>query len=178
MKRFTDPVPSVRAARPAVPAELDQVVTRALAKEPAGRYATASQLVLALGSPKVVTPPEVTLVTPVAASTRKSIAVLPFADLSPQKDQDYFCEGVAEEIINALSKIDALHVASRTSSFALKGKNEDMGDIGKRLKVATVLEGSVRKAGNRLRVTAQLDASGRRGVCAARAAESGEGGRA
>ncbi len=157
MKRFTDPVPSVRAVRPVVPPELEQVVTRALAKDPSERYASASQLVLALGSPKVVTPPEATLTTPVPAGpTKKSIAVLPFADMSPQKDQDYFCEGVAEEIINALSKIDALHVASRTSSFAFKGKNEDIGDIGKRLKVATVLEGSVRKAGNRLRVAAQL----------------------
>jgi serine/threonine protein kinase/Flp pilus assembly protein TadD len=154
-KRFTEPVPSIRAARNGVTAELDQVVTKTLAREPDERFATASLVVQALGSPKVVTPHATPLAVP-ATPQKKSIAVLPFADMSPQKDQDYFCEGIAEEIINALSKIEALHVASRTSAFAFKGKSEDMGDIGKKLKVATVLEGSVRKAGTRLRVTAQL----------------------
>ena len=155
-KRFTEPPPAVRAIRKEVTAELEQVVTRALARDPAERFATASQVVQALGSPKVVTPPNATpLTTPVVAQ-KQSIAVLSFTDMSPQKDQDYFCEGIAEEIINALSRIDALHVASRTSTFAFKGKSEDMGEIGKKLKVATVLEGSVRKAGNRLRVSAQL----------------------
>jgi serine/threonine protein kinase/tetratricopeptide (TPR) repeat protein len=155
-KRFTEPPPAVRAARKEVTAELEQVVTRALAREPGERFATASQVVQALGSPKVVTPPNATPLTTPTVIHKQSIAVLPFADMSPQKDQDYFCEGIAEEIINALSRIDALHVASRTSTFAFKGKSEDMGDIGKRLKVATVLEGSVRKAGNKLRVSAQL----------------------
>jgi serine/threonine protein kinase/Tfp pilus assembly protein PilF len=154
-KRFTEPVPSVRVARPEVTGELELVVTRSLAKEPEERYGSAAQVVQALGSPKVVTPQGTPLAVP-AMAQKKSIAVLPFADMSPQKDQDYFCDGIAEEIINALSRIEALQVASRTSSFAFKGKNEDIGDIGKRLKVATVLEGSVRKAGNRLRVTAQL----------------------
>jgi len=85
-----------------------------------------------------------------------SIAVLPFADMSSDKDQDYFCEGMAEEIINSLSRIEGVHVASRTSSFQFKGSAVDIRVIGKRLNVGTVLEGSVRKAGNRLRVTAQL----------------------
>ena len=96
-----------------------------------------------------------------------SIAVLPFADMSPQKDQDYFCEGMAEEIINALSSccqvppqepcpLEDLRVASRTSSFQFKGQQLDIVEIGRRLKVDAVLEGSVRKAGNRLRITAQL----------------------
>ena len=76
--------------------------------------------------------------------------------MSPEKDQDYFCEGMAEEIINALTKLDGLHVASRTSAFQAKAKDFDMAEIGTRLKVGAVLEGSVRKAGNRLRVTAQL----------------------
>jgi adenylate cyclase len=76
--------------------------------------------------------------------------------MSPSKDQDYFCEGIAEEIINALAKIDALQVASRSSAFAFKGKNQDIRKVGDELNVATVMEGSVRKAGNRLRVTAQL----------------------
>ncbi len=82
--------------------------------------------------------------------------MLPFADMSPQKDQDYFCEGIAEEIINALTKIQALRVASRSSAFAFKGKNQDMRQVGEQLNVSTVLEGSVRKAGERIRITAQL----------------------
>ncbi len=86
-----------------------------------------------------------------------SIAVLPFADLSPDKDQEYFCDGMTEEIIDALSKIGGLRVVARTSSFAFKGKQQDIREIGKKLNVAAVLEGSVRKDGNRLRVTAQLN---------------------
>ena len=86
----------------------------------------------------------------------KSIAVLPFADMSPEKDQDYFCEGMAEEIINAITKVQALRVASRSSSFAYKGKNQDIRKVGEQLGVSTVLEGSVRKAGKRLRITVQL----------------------
>ena len=86
-----------------------------------------------------------------------SIAVLPFADLSPEKDQEYFCDGMTEEIIDALSKIGGIRVVARTSSFAFKGKQQDIREIGKKLNVAAVLEGSVRKDGNRLRVTAQLN---------------------
>jgi serine/threonine-protein kinase len=86
-----------------------------------------------------------------------SIAVLPFADLSPDKDQEYFCDGMTEEIIDALSKIGGFRVVARTSSFAFKGKQQDIREIGKKLNVAAVLEGSVRKDGNRLRVTAQLN---------------------
>jgi TolB-like protein/Tfp pilus assembly protein PilF/tRNA A-37 threonylcarbamoyl transferase component Bud32 len=153
-KRFTEPVPSVRAARKEVSNELEQVVTRSLARDPADRFATASQVVQALESPRIVTPHATPLVSPAAAG-RKSIAVLPFADMSPQKDQDYFCEGIAEEIINALAKIQALQVASRSSAFAFKG-HQDVRKVGEQLGVGTVLEGSVRKAGNRLRITAQL----------------------
>src|SRR4029078_10088121 len=86
----------------------------------------------------------------------KSIAVLPFANVSADPEGEFFADGIAEEIINALSKIKALKVSSRTSSFNFKGKNEDIREIGRRLQVATVLEGSVRKAGKRLRLTAQL----------------------
>src|SRR5450755_3443609 len=86
-----------------------------------------------------------------------SIAVLPFADLSPEHDQEYFCDGMTEEIIDDLSKIGGIRVVARTSSFAFKGKQQDIREIGKRLNVATVLEGSVRKDGTRLRVTAQLN---------------------
>ncbi len=85
-----------------------------------------------------------------------SIAVLPFADMSPAKDQEYFADGLAEELLNKLAKIPELKVVARTSSFQFKGKSEDLRVIGEKLNVTTVLEGSVRKEGNRVRVTAQL----------------------
>ena len=85
-----------------------------------------------------------------------SIAVLPFAHLSSAADDEYFCDGLAEELINALAKIDDLKVAARTSAFSFKGKNMNVGDIGAALNVRNVLEGSVRKAGERLRITVQL----------------------
>ena len=81
---------------------------------------------------------------------------MPFADLSPLKDQEYFCDGIAEEIINYLSKIKNLRVVARTSAFSFKGQSLDIRDIGRKLSVDKVLEGSVRKAGNRIRITAQL----------------------
>jgi len=88
--------------------------------------------------------------------TDKSIAVLPFADMSPGKDQEYFSDGLSEELLNLLAKVPELQVAARTSSFSLKGKDMQISEVGKILKVAHVLEGSVRTAGNRIRVTAQL----------------------
>ncbi len=91
--------------------------------------------------------------TPPAA---KSIAVLPFVDMSPQKDQEYFCDGMAEELINRLSNIGQLRVPARTSAFSFKGKLDNIKEIGEKLGVETVLEGSVRKAGNQLRITTQL----------------------
>ncbi len=158
-KRFTDPVPSLRSARETVPDWIDRAVTRALAKVPADRFATAAQFALALASPGGVTTPPGS--TPAAwaaqaATAAKSIAVLPFVNMSADPENEYFTDGIAEEIINALTKIQALRVASRTSAFAFKGKNQDIRRIGEQLSVSTVLEGSVRKAGTRLRVTAQL----------------------
>jgi serine/threonine protein kinase/Tfp pilus assembly protein PilF len=85
-----------------------------------------------------------------------SIAVLPFADMSPQKDQEYFSDGLAEQLLDDLAKTSGLRVIARTSSFQFKGKNEDLRVIGKKLDVANILEGSVRKEGNKLRITAQL----------------------
>ena len=85
-----------------------------------------------------------------------SIAVLPFVDMSPGKDQEYFADGLAEELLNVLARIPELRVVGRTSSFQFKGKNEDLRVIGRKLGVATILEGSVRKAGNQVRITAQL----------------------
>ena len=91
-----------------------------------------------------------------SASAGRSIVVLPFLDMSPEQDSEYFSDGMTEELVNALAQVEGIHVASRTSAFAFKGKNLDVREIGNRLKVTTVLEGSVRKAGDRLRITAQL----------------------
>jgi len=91
-----------------------------------------------------------------ASKWKNSIAVLPFVDMSPQKDQEYFCDGMTEELINRLSNIKELKVPARTSSFVFKGKAEDIREIGRKLDVRTVLEGSIRKIDNQLRVTAQL----------------------
>jgi adenylate cyclase len=90
------------------------------------------------------------------AAVEPSVAVLPFADMSPEHDQEYFCDGMVEEIITELTRVPGLRVAARTSSFAFKHRADDVREIGRRLGVSTVLEGSVRKAGDRLRVTAQL----------------------
>ena len=85
-----------------------------------------------------------------------SVAVLPFQDMSPQKDQEYFCEGISEEIINVLTRVESLKVIARTSAFAFKGRQMDIRDIGKTLGVENILEGSIRKDGEQLRITAQL----------------------
>jgi len=86
----------------------------------------------------------------------KSIAVLPFVDLSQAKDQEYFCDGISEEILDALARVEGLRVVARTSSFSFKGKNADVGEIAQKLNVQNVLEGSLRREGNRIRITAQL----------------------
>jgi adenylate cyclase len=100
--------------------------------------------------------PESTSLETLVGLKKESIAVLPFINMSSDADNEYFSDGMTEEILNALAKVDKLHVTSRTSSFAFKGKNVDIREIGKQLAVKTVLEGSVRKVGNRVRVTAQL----------------------
>ena len=88
--------------------------------------------------------------------SEKSIAVLPFVDLSPAKDQEYFCDGISEEVLDALAKVDGLRVVGRTSSFSFKGTNANVNEIGKKLNVANVVEGTFRREGNRVRVTAEL----------------------
>ena len=97
---------------------------------------------------------------PAALALPPSIAVLPFADMSPGKDQEYFADGMAEEILNALAQVEGLHVCGRTSSFSFKGKSEDLRIIGQKLGVSTVLEGSVRRAGGQVRISAQLIRTG------------------
>ncbi len=124
---------------------LDRIVRRCLAKDPADRFSTMTEVKTALEQ----------LATR-SADVQPSIAVLPFADMSPSKDNEYFGDGLADEIINALAQIPGLKVIARTSAFAFKGQNTDVRRIGEALGVANILEGGVRKSGNRLRVTAQL----------------------
>src|SRR6266852_5864558 len=90
------------------------------------------------------------------STPEKSIAVLPFVDLSQAHDQEYFCDGISEEILDALAKVEGLRVVARTSSFSFKGKNADVGEIAQKLNVQNILEGSLRREGNRIRITAQL----------------------
>ncbi|MBA3340708.1 MAG: protein kinase [Gemmatimonadaceae bacterium] len=153
-KRFTEPPPSLRKIEPGIPDEIEEAVTKALSPDPRARYTTSGEFAKALVWPKVSTPADQSTFKPAPAP--KSIAVLPFADMSAERENGYFTDGMAEEIINALTTIKALRVASRTSSFAFKATTEDIRQVGKKLDVATVLEGSVRKAGNKLRITAQL----------------------
>jgi serine/threonine-protein kinase len=91
-----------------------------------------------------------------ATAPQKSIAVLPFVDLSQTHDQEYFCDGISEEILDALAQIKGLRVVARTSSFSFKGKNTDVAEIGQKLGVANILEGSLRREGDRIRISAQL----------------------
>jgi non-specific serine/threonine protein kinase len=139
-----------------VPVELEWVVNQALAKPVEDRYQDFAEVLALLQSPSsglefdsatrrlFITPPQ------------PSIAVLAFEDMSPGKDQEYFCDGIAEEVINNLAHVGGMRVASRTSSFSYKGRREDIREIGRKLGVRTVLEGSVRKAENKLRINTQL----------------------
>jgi transcriptional activator of cad operon len=104
----------------------------------------------------MVATPETPATAAVPAASDKSIAVLPFTDMSEKKDQEYFSDGLSEELIGLLSKVPELKVPARTSSFYFKGKQATIADIARTLGVAYVLEGSVRRSGNTLRITAQL----------------------
>ncbi|MEO5589250.1 MAG: protein kinase, partial [Gemmatimonadaceae bacterium] len=153
-KRFIDPVPSLQKVMDNVPDEIEAALSKALCQDPAGRFFTSSEFARAL-VPLTVTTPASTPV-PDGVQAVKSIAVLPLTNTSADPENEYFTDGMAEEIINALSKIKSLGVASRTSTFAFKGTTEDIREIGKKLEVQAVLEGSVRTMGNKIRVTAQL----------------------
>ena len=145
---------SRRAIPPPTPVGFAAIVERLLAKRPMDRYAKASEVATALRELAVKRDSETHRVG-VVPMRIPSIAVLPFADMSPQKDQEYFCDGMAEELINALARLPGLRVVSRTSAFRFKGA-ADIQKVGNELGVETVLEGSVRTAGSRLRVSAQL----------------------
>ncbi|HSG81574.1 MAG TPA: protein kinase [Gemmatimonadota bacterium] len=145
-RHLVDIVPPIRTVRPEVPMGVARAVRRALSKAAADRYPTLTDFARALKANN----------GEAEESAGKSIAVLPFANMSATPEDEYFSDGITEEIINSLTKIDGLHVVSRTSAFAFKGKNEDVRAIGEQLNVSSVLEGSVRRSGKRLRVTAQL----------------------
>ena len=145
---------SITCLRRGVPTELEAIMNKALAKSPNERYQQVDGMLIDLNVlgkeletksrqvPKEKCPP--------------SVAVLPFVNVSPEKENEYFSDGMTEEIIDALTKVEGLRVVSRTSVFAFKGKDQDIRKIGEQLNVSHVGEGSVRKAGNRVRITAQL----------------------
>jgi serine/threonine-protein kinase len=145
---------SIRTIRRAVPREIDAALERALAPNPADRFASAADFAAAL-SPQGHDGFRPAL----PATQERSIAVLPFLDIGGMEDDQYFSHGMTEELINALVKVPGLRVASRTSSFAVTGKGLDVRAIGERLGVQVLAEGSVRRMGDRLRVTAQLVAT-------------------
>ncbi len=145
---------SITCLRRGVPTALEEIVNKALAKSLDERYQRVDEMQTYMNAfrkeleskarqaPKEKCPP--------------SVAVLPFVNVSPEKENEYFSDGMTEEIIDALAKVEGLQVVSRTSVFAFKGKEQDIRKIGKQLNVSHVVEGSVRKAGNRVRITAQL----------------------
>ena len=140
-----------------VPLALERIVTRCLEKQPDDRYQSAAELAVVLDSVRGATP-RPREVADAGAKRRdvSSIAVLPFLDMSPGRDQAYLCEGIADELISALTHVEGLRVAARRSSFQFKSSGADARAVGARLGVDTVLEGGVRKVGDRLRVTVQL----------------------
>jgi serine/threonine-protein kinase len=146
-RQTIDAVPPIRTIRPTVPDALEQVVLKALAKTPADRFATAGQLAEALRARTA---------TPQDDIHDESIAVLPFTNLSSDPDTEYFSDGISEEIINTLAQLPGLRVAARTSSFVFRSRGLDLAEVGSKLKVATILEGTVRKSGSHLRITARL----------------------
>jgi serine/threonine-protein kinase len=149
-----DAPPDPASLRAEVPAGLAEMILTCLRKGPGERYQDFESVLSALRGNAART--KMAAEQGPSPTATPSVAVLPFADMSPAKDQDYFGEGLAEELIHALARIQGLRVVARTSAFALKGMKLDVREIGKTLGVGAVLEGSIRKAGSRLRVTAQL----------------------
>jgi eukaryotic-like serine/threonine-protein kinase len=138
----------LRVLRPEAPAGLEGAIAKALAKDPRERFATAAEFGAALLSDRAPAGRRL--------ATARSIAVLPFVNASPDPENEYLSDGITDELIDALTKVAGLRVASRTSVFALKGKPQDVRGIGALLGASEVLEGTVRRAGHRLRITAQL----------------------
>ena len=148
-RQVTEAPRPLRGFRPEVPLVVERAITRALEKDPAQRHASAAEFVAALNGsdgPSLARMP----------ATTRSIAVLPFVNASPDPENEYLSDGITDELIDALAKISGLRVSSRTSVFALKGKPLDVRAVGALLGTSVVLEGTVRRAGDRLRITAQL----------------------
>jgi serine/threonine protein kinase/tetratricopeptide (TPR) repeat protein len=148
-KQVTEQPRPIRTLRPEVPAGTEQVLAKALAKAPEDRYASVVEFTESLHAEPL---DELRAHTTLA----RTIAVLPFVNASPDPENEYLSDGITDELIDALAKVEGLRVASRTSVFALKGKPQDIRAIGALLGASEVLEGTVRKAGDRLRITAQL----------------------
>jgi serine/threonine protein kinase/Flp pilus assembly protein TadD len=141
-KRLVDPVPSIRRLRPTVSDSVDRAVTKAMAKLPADRFRSVAEFVTALSAP--------------AVAAAASVAVLPFLNLSADPENEYFADGITEDVIASLSKIRALKVISRASVMRFKKRDQSLEHIGSVLGATTLLDGSVRRAGNRVRIVAQL----------------------
>jgi serine/threonine protein kinase len=139
-----------------IPAGLTAIIGRALTKKLDDRYPNIPEILKDLNMLKREIHAKASKSDATVSKRQMSIAVLPFANMSADPEQEYFCDGMAEDIINDLTSVEGLRVASRTSAFAFKDKHDDIREIGKKLRVRTLLEGSVRKAGKRLRITAQL----------------------
>jgi serine/threonine protein kinase/tetratricopeptide (TPR) repeat protein len=156
-QKLVDPVPPLARRREEVSPEVETALVRALACKAEERFATAAEFAAALERPGGAVPGRAARPgAGPAAAPSSSIAVLPFVNMSTEPDSEFFSDGIAEELTNALSKLEGLHVVARGSAFAFRGEQEDVREIGRRLGVSTVLEGSVRRSGNQVRVTAEL----------------------
>jgi serine/threonine-protein kinase len=150
-----DPKP-ITTMRSGLPRELERIVNRSMAKNLDERYQQTKDILLDLRSVRKELKSIVSEKRSSAKELQRSIAVLPFTNLSADPGQEYFCDGMAEEIINALTHVEGLRVVARTSAFSFRDKVVDIREIGRKLSVETLLEGSVRKAGSRMRITVQL----------------------
>ena len=148
-KQVTETPRPLRSLRPEVSVAIEHVITKALAKNPANRQSTIAEFIGALDQARKETGRHF-------APTVRTIAVLPFINASPDPDNEYLSDGITDELIDALAKVEGLRVASRTSVFALKGKQKDVRAIGALLGASEVLEGTVRRSGQNLRISAQL----------------------
>ena len=153
IRHVSETPPRVRSLHPEIPASVDDAIALAMAKDPANRFGAACDFVSAM---RVESPPR----GRVFAGATRNIAVLPFVNASPDPDNEYLSDGITDELIDALAKVEGIRVASRTSVFALKGKPQDVRAIGALLDCQVVLEGTVRRSGNQLRITAQLTSTG------------------
>jgi serine/threonine-protein kinase len=153
-RRLTQTPPPVTSVRPSVNAGISRTVSKLLATRPDDRYATAAHFIEALAAAAAA------VRGAAVPNGEQSIAVLPFKSLSADPNDEFFADGVTEEILNALAQIQGLRVAGRSSAFSFKGRSEDLRSIGAKLNVSSILEGTLRRAGNRLRITAQLTDAG------------------